>query len=89
MAEFQNDPQMRNLLRLRTGERAREEFVDFVAGAKTRGEVRPDVDADILFDSLVGAVFLRIMIEGERPLGRYAQNLADLLLRGVRPAATR
>jgi AcrR family transcriptional regulator len=86
MAEFRDDPQMRRLLRLRLEEHARKEFARLIAGAKARHEVRSDIDANVLFDAFTGAVFFRVMIEGETRLGSYAQRLTDLLLHGLRPA---
>ncbi|WP_326825608.1 TetR/AcrR family transcriptional regulator [Streptosporangium sp. NBC_01756] len=62
----------RNALARRLLERARE-----------RGELRPDLDLEALFDQLAGALYYRVLITGD-PVGRaYAERLVASALAGA------
>lgn len=56
--------------------------------ARTRGELRADVDLEVLSDQLWGACMYRLLM-GHRPLTEgFVRALLDNLLAGVRPSAT-
>jgi AcrR family transcriptional regulator len=63
---------------------------DIIDNARSRGEIRPEVDPDLLMQAVVGAVHMGATFGGW-PLDRErAGRLVDLLLAGVgRPAAGR
>ncbi|MEV0314311.1 TetR family transcriptional regulator [Nonomuraea fuscirosea] len=51
--------------------------------AVERGELRPDLDVEALFDQLAGALYYRVLITG-LPVDRaYAERLVDTALRGA------
>ncbi|MGW0802301.1 TetR/AcrR family transcriptional regulator [Nonomuraea sp. NPDC002799] len=51
--------------------------------AVERGELRADLDVEVLFDQLAGALYYRVLITG-LPVDRaYAERLADTALRGA------
>ncbi|NUP64244.1 MAG: TetR/AcrR family transcriptional regulator [Nonomuraea sp.] len=51
--------------------------------ARDRGELRPDVDVEALFDQLAGALYYRVLITGSPVDRAYAERLADTALRGA------
>ncbi|MET0496337.1 MAG: TetR/AcrR family transcriptional regulator [Actinoplanes sp.] len=63
---------------------------DIIDNARSRGEIRPAVDPDLLMQAVVGSVHLGATFGG-RPLDRErAEGLVDLLLTGAgMPAAGR
>ncbi|WP_406312079.1 TetR/AcrR family transcriptional regulator [Streptosporangium sp. NBC_01639] len=51
--------------------------------ARDRGELRPDLDLEALFDQLAGALYYRVLITGD-PVGRaYAERLVASALAGA------
>ncbi len=58
--------------------------VDLLEAAQRRGEIRPDVDLDVLVDQLWGACYHRLLLPA-RPLSKeFADSLVENLLAGVR-----
>jgi AcrR family transcriptional regulator len=51
--------------------------------ARARGEVRPDVDTELCLDLLGGVVYYRFLITGGPLDQRLADDLADVLVRGI------
>jgi hypothetical protein len=51
--------------------------------ARARGEVRPDVDTELCLDLLGGVVYYRFLITGGALTRRLADDLADVLVRGI------
>ena len=48
------------------------------------GELRRDIDIDLVIDALGGATTFRLL-QGHAPLSRkFAESLVDLVLRGIR-----
>jgi AcrR family transcriptional regulator len=64
--------------------RARMMFRTIVSAAIGRGEARPDLDADLLFDTIVGAVMFRVVYQ-DGWSHDAAAALAGLLDVGARP----
>jgi AcrR family transcriptional regulator len=55
--------------------------------ARTRGEVRPDVDLDLVVDVLPGVVLHRVFLRGEQPTRDLITRVVDsVVLPAVRPA---
>lgn len=65
--------------------RVRDRFRALVTAAVRRGAVRPDVDADVLFDALMGAVFTRAVAHRDVPAD-FVDALTRVVVDG---AATR
>lgn len=61
----------------------RRHFATLVNGAIERGELRPDVDADVLFDALYGALVQRVIVRGLVDV-EFADAVADLVVCGAR-----
>lgn len=78
------DLELRQRLREVTGLR-RQQVRELLARGVERGELRPDIDLDVLLDLLVGPLYTRMMITGgplDEPL---VEGLLDLLWRGIGP----
>jgi AcrR family transcriptional regulator len=54
--------------------------------AIARGEVRKDMDLDLLLDSLYGPIYMRFLIQHDRLTPDFADRLCSLVLRGAKPA---
>jgi AcrR family transcriptional regulator len=53
-----------------------------------RGELRPDVDAVLLHELLVGPVYYRHLLSGRKLDRRLAERIVDTVLSGIRSEAT-
>jgi AcrR family transcriptional regulator len=65
LADYHDRPELREALRDRLDRPVRARFRQLVAAGARRGQVGNDVDADALFDALVGAVLFRVLVTGE------------------------
>lgn len=52
--------------------------------ATERGELRPDVDAMLVHELLIGPVYYRHLLSGAKLDGRLAERLVDAVLPGIR-----
>jgi AcrR family transcriptional regulator len=50
-----------------------------------RGELRKDLDPDLLLDSLYGPIYMRFLIQHDRLTPEFVDHLCALVLTGVRP----
>jgi len=52
-----------------------------------RGEIRPDVDPDIILDSLYGPIYHRMLVPYENASldGRFVEAVVEITFEGVRP----
>lgn len=50
-----------------------------------RGELRKDVDPNLLLDSLYGPIYMRFLIQHDRLTADFVDRLSALVLGGVRP----
>jgi AcrR family transcriptional regulator len=83
MMEMRADPTLQSVLAERLERPARERFRDeSLQVAIERGEARPSVDPDTVFDVLAGATVFALGIRDEPDLERFATSLTDLLLHG-------
>lgn len=64
--------------------RRREAYATLGRGIR-RGELRKDVDQDLLLDSLYGPIYMRFLIQHDRLTADFVERLSALVLRGVRP----
>jgi AcrR family transcriptional regulator len=63
-------------------ERARQQLT----AAQHRGDIRLDVDLDLIIDGLIGTALVRITMLDHPANDAYAKRLVDLLLDGARPS---
>ena len=50
---------------------------------QTNGQLRKDVDPDLVIDSLYGPLYYRFLVKNEHPSQKYAEAVADLVIRSV------
>lgn len=50
-----------------------------------RGELRKDIDPDLLLDSLYGPIYMRFLLQHDRLTPDFVDRLCALVLRGARP----
>jgi AcrR family transcriptional regulator len=51
-----------------------------------RGELRKDIDPDLLLDSLYGPIYMRFLIQHDRLTPEFVDRLCALVLGGARPS---
>ena len=64
--------------------RRREAYATLRRGI-ARGELRKDVDMDLLLDSLYGPIYMRFLIKHDKLTPDFVDQLCELVLRGARP----
>jgi hypothetical protein len=45
--------------------------------------LRQDADLDLVLDALYGPLYYRMLVKNEAPSQKYAEELADLVIRGL------
>lgn len=81
-AEAQHDPALRDLLHAYATVR-RGVIRDILDRARRRGDLRDDLDTDVVVDMLMAPIFIRKLITGA-PIEASATDAAiDMLLRGI------
>lgn len=78
------DPDLRHSVRDGLFLQVRAWFAARVARAVEEGDVSADVDADVLLDTITGAITQRAVTQQSTD-ATFADQLADLLLRGLSP----
>jgi len=68
--------------------RRREAYATLRRGIE-RGELRKDLDPDLLLDSLYGPIYMRFLIQHDRLTPEFVDRLCELVLDGVRPQKKR
>lgn len=64
--------------------RRREAYATLERGIR-RGELRKDVDPDLLLDSLYGPIYMRFLLQHDRLTPEFVDRLCALVLNGARP----
>lgn len=81
-AEAQFDPQLRELLHTNARIR-REVFGHVLERARARGELRDDLDLEVVIDLLIAPVFVRKLITGTPITTSITDNAVDAVLSGI------
>ena len=68
--------------------RRREAYATLRRGV-LRGELRKDIDPDLLLDSLYGPIYMRFLIQHDRLSPEFVDHLCRLVLGGARPKVKR
>jgi AcrR family transcriptional regulator len=79
------DPAVVKAMEAEQGRPAREHVRTIIAAGIARGTVRPDVDADAVYDLAVGAIVHRALLSARRRPARrvWIDSIVDLLLHAV------
>jgi len=64
-------------------------LTDVLRRGVERGELRPDLDAELALDVLGGPLFYRLLVTGGPLDEQLAEGVADLILRGFSPDESR
>jgi hypothetical protein len=64
--------------------RRREAYATLRRGIR-RGELRRDIDPDLVLDSLYGPIYMRFLIQHDRLTPAFVDHLCALVLGGARP----
>jgi len=84
IAEGQNDPSLlRELYERHLGPR-REALVAEIERGKQAGEFYPEVDSDLLVDSLIGPIYYRLLMKTAPLTETYVDKLIAQILQGTR-----
>ncbi len=68
--------------------RRREAYATLQRGIR-RGELRKNIDMDLLLDSLYGPIYMRFLIRHDSLTPEFVEGLCGLVLSGARPRNTR
>jgi AcrR family transcriptional regulator len=88
IAAYQRDPQLRAELHDPAERTARADLAAIVRRAGAAGEIRPDVDADALFDMIVGTVIYRTIFSSVDPGEDFVDHVSTVILGGIRPVTS-
>jgi AcrR family transcriptional regulator len=85
LTEVSHDAELHAIFTAQLVEPRRRVVRTMLERARDRGEIRADVDIDLVIDMLVGPVLYRFMIEGDdlRPAAERAPRVLELLLEGI------
>ncbi len=84
-SDLATDPELGAAFRREVIELRRAHLAELVQAAVDRGEVRADLDVDLLQDVLFGPVYYRLLMSG-RPLEpSFAEEVVDAALPALRP----
>jgi len=87
MADAVLDPEFGAILRDVFLVRRRQAFKVILSKGVERGELRADVDLDVLIDLISGAMWYRLMAQHEKLDVAFARKLARLVLQGAQASA--
>jgi AcrR family transcriptional regulator len=87
IGEMQSDRALRRAYRARVTEPLRTESRKIFTRAIARGEIPPETDVDLVLDSLIGAVFIRLLFDLGPLNQRVADSLVDMVLKGLKRKA--
>jgi AcrR family transcriptional regulator len=89
IGESQTDPELAATYRARYSSERRRLAVTRLRGAQDAGQIRPDVEPQVVVDQLWGAVYHRLLIPDEPVDHAFIEALVDNLLTGIaaHPAA--
>ena len=83
LANGQLDEEMAEAFRTRWIEPRRQEARVVIKRGVERGEIRKDVDPEVLLDALYGPIYFRLLVEHAPLTQRFADELAELVTSGL------
>jgi hypothetical protein len=88
VAEAQTDPEFASIYHARFVAPRREPASTLLRRAIDRGELRPDIDADLALDLVYGPLYHRLL-HGHAPLNdRFVRDVVDAVLAGLGVVST-
>jgi AcrR family transcriptional regulator len=84
LAERRRDSELHIRTQQLLDDRIRGELADLVRAGADQGVVRADIDADTLFNVLVGTTFYGALVDGRDDTGQLADKLCALVMQGAK-----
>ena len=78
-----SDPAVAATLRSIWSAPRRKEAKKMLRRKQAQGQLRKDVDLDLVLDALYGPLYYRFLVKNEPPARKYAEALSDLVLTGL------
>src|SRR5579883_1946094 len=78
-----SDPEVAAAFRQVWSDPRRSEARAVLRQKQATGQLRRDADLDLVLDSLYGPLYYRFLVKNEPPSQKYAEALADLVIRGL------
>ena len=78
-----SDPDVAVAFRSIWSEPRRKEAKEMLRRKQASGQLRKDVDLDLVLDALYGPLYYRSLVKNEPPAQKYAESLVDLVLIGL------
>ena len=88
IVSYQREPSLRDELHSPLEGDTRAQLRTIIARGMALGIVRPEVDADALFDIVVGAILFRMLVSTAPPSDAIVDSLSEIILNGVAKAAS-
>jgi len=85
MAEMPRNPELAEVYRSRFLAPRRAETVEVLRRGIDRGDIRPDIDLELVLDLLIGSVFYRGLLSGGRLDHDVAELVVDYVMAGIAP----
>ncbi|MGY1694671.1 TetR/AcrR family transcriptional regulator [Geodermatophilus sp. SYSU D00814] len=85
IAQAQTDPDLATAYRRSYSGPRRALAVDALERARARGQIRPDVDPEVVVDQLWGACYHRLLVPDQPLTEEFAVELVRNLVRGIAP----
>ena len=82
-----SDPEVAAAFRSIWRDPRREEARQMLRQKQLSGQLRQDANLDLVLDSLYGPLYYRFLVANEPPSPKYAEAIADLVIRADRLAA--
>ncbi len=79
----QGDPELQEAYRTRWQSKRRAESRRMLQLAINRGEVRKDIDCELVLDALYGPLYYRLLVNHAPLTASYAEELVDVVLSGI------
>jgi AcrR family transcriptional regulator len=86
VAAAQHDPSLAKNFRDEVYRPTRDGTLTRIREAQKSGDVRDDVDPDLVADLLFGPLWFRLLVMQEPPTQAYAQQIIEATLTGLRPS---
>ncbi|MEN4400834.1 TetR/AcrR family transcriptional regulator [Mycolicibacterium senegalense] len=89
LTERRRDPELHIRTQQLLDERTKDAFRALVTAGVEQGRVQPDVDVDMLYQTLIGTAFYTAHMEPDVDVDHTANRLCSLLIEGAQPAHPR
>ena len=80
-----SDPEVAAAFRTLWSDPRRAEAKAILRRKQSSGQMRKDVDLDLVLDSIYGPLYYRFLVKNELPSQKYAANLVNLVVQGLAP----